>query len=92
MAKTYRVHAYEPATQKSRFLNPLSIHQSATNDAERWANEYYGNFESTWCKQDGADRILVGRKHADGRRDPMSCVITVEEQEAGVPNAIAGHQ
>lgn len=79
----YRVHAHESDTLKDTvFAGSTPSFDVAIDHAERWAAEYYGGKGTTWTTSDGPGRYLLGRLHEDGTREPVTCVITVEEEEA----------
>ena len=78
----YRVRAHETDTLNDTvFEGSRHSFDMAIDHAERWAAQYYGSRETTWTTSDGPGRYLLGRVHQDGRRAPVTCVITVEENE-----------
>lgn len=78
----YRVQAHESDTLRDTvFEGSTPFFDDAIDHAERWAAEYYGGRETTWSTSDGDGRYLVGRMHESGDREPVTCVITVEQEE-----------
>jgi hypothetical protein len=80
MTTYYQVRAHESDTLKDTvFEGSTPSFDLALDHAERWAAQYYGGKETTWSTSDGDGRYLVGRMHENGDREPVTCIITVEE-------------
>ena len=78
----YRVRAHETDTLNDTvFESSTPSFDVALDHAEQWASGYYGGQDATWTTADGDGRYLVGRMHENGDREPVTCVITVEQEE-----------
>lgn len=78
----FRVQAHETDTLiDTVFEGSTPSFDVACDHAERWAAEYYGGTDTTWSTSDGDGQYLVGRMHENGDREPVTCVITVEQEE-----------
>lgn len=82
MTMYYRVLAHETDTlNDTDFEGSTPSFDDAIDHAERSAVEYYGSKKTTWSTSDGDGRYLVGRMHENGDREPVTCVITVEQEK-----------
>lgn len=78
--RAYRVRAHEMDTLTETIGDDYYLtYQAATEHAHWQASAYYGSKKATWFTMESPGRYLVGRVSPQRTREPVTCVITVEE-------------